>query len=373
MANPTLGVMALYMERHRLEEIDYFRRLTLLGQQLNIEVIIFTPEDIHPNKKQITALQYDSQTSKWIRQLRPIPQLIYDRCRFQRTYRFPLLRKFRATYPHIHYLNHPMSHKWPVYQLLYKNASIRSYLPETAQYQQPKDLLPFLKTYDMIYLKPNDGTGGRGILCIRRLRNNQFLIQGRDKNRKIIVPHKLTATQIAPQFNSWGLKNHYLIQQGIPLMLPDGRVHDYRLLIQKNGSGQWEVTGCAGRIGPSRSITSNLHGGGKAVPVLQLLHSRFSSSTVIHQILRDMERLSKLVVYQLERRYGRLCEMALDIAVDLTGHVWLLEVNPKPAREVFRLIKETNVYEKALRRPLEYALWLHKQGQLAGGEIPRNN
>jgi glutathione synthase/RimK-type ligase-like ATP-grasp enzyme len=361
---PTLGIMTLYLKDNKLEEIDYFRKLTLIGNKLNIRVIVFTPEDLHSDKKLVSALQYEPSKAKWSTSWRPIPDLIYDRCRYQPNYRFTLLRKFRAAYPQLTYLNRPIGHKWTVHQSLYKNSSIRPFLPETTQFHKPSDLIPFLQKYNIVYMKPSDGTGGRGILCIRRLVNNQYLVQGRDRNRKIIQPLKMRAEQIATKFQSWGFKDHYLIQQGIPLALPDGRVHDYRLLIQKNGEGNWEITGCAGRVGPLRSITSNLHGGGRAMPMAKLLQSRFTSSEKINEISESMDQLSYLVAAHLEKQYGRLCELALDIAVSPSGHVWLLEVNPKPAREVFIRIKEFETYEKAIRRPLEYALWLHNQNQL---------
>jgi hypothetical protein len=359
LPQPTLGIMALYLNGKKLEEVDYFRKLTIQGKKLKINVIVFTPEDLHPSKKAVAALQYDPVKDKWSRSWKAIPDLIYDRCRFQKSYRFPLLRKFRAKFPQLTYLNRPIAHKWNLHQSLYKDLSIRAYLPETIQYHNPADLYPFLKKYSLVFLKPSDGTGGRGVLCIRRLGNKLYLIQGRDLNRRIITPRKMRAEQIAASFDSWNFKDHYLIQQGISLALPDGRVHDYRLLIQKNGNGEWEVTGCAGRIGPLLSVTSNLHGGGKSMSMLQLLQSRFTSPEKITEITKSMEQLSHLVAVHLENHYGRLCELALDIAVSPSGQVWLLEVNPKPAREVF--IKELDTYETAIRRPLEYALWLNQR------------
>jgi hypothetical protein len=361
LPQPTLGILTLYLNGKKLEEVDYFRKLTIQGKKLEINVIVFTPEDLHPSKKAVSALQYDPVKDKWSRSWKAIPNLIYDRCRYQKTYRFPLLRKFRANFSQLTYLNHPIALKWNLHRMLFKELSIRAFLPETVQYHNPTDLNPFLKKYKIVYLKPSDGTGGRGILCIRHLGKQLYLIQGRDLSRRIIKPRKLRAEQIAASFDSWGFKDRYLIQQGISLALPDGRVHDYRLLIQKNGNGEWEVTGCAGRIGPLMSITSNLHGGGRAMSMLQLLQSRFSSPEKITEISKSMEHLSHLVAVHLEKHYGRLCELALDIAVSPTGQVWLLEVNPKPAREVF--IKEIDTYETAIRRPLEYALWLNQNNQ----------
>jgi len=63
----------------------------------------------------------------------------------------------------------------------------------------------------------------------------------------------------------------------------------------------------------------------------------------------------------LETKFGKLCELGMDIAVDPKGNVWLLEVNPKPSREVFRKIGEIATYQKAVSRPLEYAVWMLRQ------------
>ena len=59
----------------------------------------------------------------------------------------------------------------------------------------------------------------------------------------------------------------------------------------------------------------------------------------------------------------------MDIAVDPKGMVWLLEVNPKPSREVFRKIGESSTYQKAVTRSLEYAIWKMKQNQKKTEEI----
>ncbi|MFD2876560.1 YheC/YheD family protein [Paenibacillus rhizoplanae] len=40
--------------------------------------------------------------------------------------------------------------------------------------------------------------------------------------------------------------------------------------------------------------------------------------------------------------------------------IYVLEVNPKPAREVFARSGDNSTYHKALVRPLEYAMWVYK-------------
>ncbi|PYI57089.1 YheC/YheD family protein [Paenibacillus flagellatus] len=362
MAQPTLGIMTLYLSEHSgVEERSYFRKVIAQAEKLGLRAVVFTPVDVDAKNKRIHAYVYDTETGRWSRSWTPFPHLIYDRCRYQDSERFRKFRRFRATYTRLVYLNRPISNKWGMHQFLATSARIRPHLPHTRVYSEHADLTAFMRGRRLVYLKPINGTGGRGILRIERQSGGHYLVQGRDRNRRIVAPKLVSAKQLPLQLAAWNVKDRYLIQQGIPSKLPDGRVHDFRLLIQKNGSGEWEVTGCAGRVGPKMSITSNLHGGGQAVPMTELLRRRFASEEKIEEIRKAVYSLGYAVATEVEGRFGRLCELGIDIAIDPDGHPWLLELNPKPAREVFARIGEKETYEKAISRPLEYALWLYKQ------------
>lgn len=359
--NTVLGIMALYYNDHRkLEERSYFKQLTQSGAKMGIDIFVFTPADIHWSQKRMHAHYYDLQTLKWKRQWRSIPSLIFDRCRYQPNKRFKQLRKFRARFPQLTYLNRPLANKWNIHQILNKNPQFRPHLPRTRKYRGYSDALHMLATKRTIYLKPVNGTGGRGILRIQK-RGKLFHIQGRDQRRRIVPAHSVSKANLSAKLKAWNINKPLLIQQGIDLKLNNGRVHDYRLLMQKNRNGVWEVTGCAGRIGAKHSITSNLHGGGKAVSMKNLLKQWFSDESTRQSIQNKVYQFGHNVVHEIENKFGRLCELALDIAIDRSGHIWLIEINPKPSREVFSKIGEPDTYKKAIKRPLEYALWLDEQ------------
>jgi hypothetical protein len=359
---PTIGIMTLYSGRRRIvpEELTYFRKMSVQGRQLGLNVIVFTPEDVNHERKLIRAHWYDASAGGWRIGWRSFPALIYDRCRYQPTPKFQKFKQFRARYSHLTYLNRPIANKLTVHQVLSKNTDIRRYLPATKRYS-PTELSNMLQSRSLLYLKPINGTGGRGILRLERLGGGFVRLQGRDRNRKLIPASTVSGKQLPSRLSALGVNEKYLVQQGIALKLKDGRVHDYRLLIQKNGSGEWEVTGCSGRVGPPSSVTSNLHGGGKAMPMMSLLRRRYGSEERADTIRREVYQLSRDIADSLEEQYGKLCELGLDIAIDPDGKPWLLEINPKPAREVFRRIGEKDTYKKAIRRPLEYALWLNRQ------------
>ena len=104
-----------------------------------------------------------------------------------------------------------------------------------------------------------------------------------------------------------------------------------------------------------------LHGGGEAITMKALLQQWIKNEDTVHAVTVKAEKLGVEMAAFLEQTYGRLCEMALDLAIDRSGHIWLLEVNPKPAREVFIQAGERETYRRAIIRPLEYAIWLHEE------------
>lgn len=363
MAKPVLGILTLYLnERKSLEERPVYEKMIAAGKRIGIDAFVFTPQDVDDRSGRIYALVYRPEAKSWTRKWVRFPHVIYDRCRIQKSQRFQQLLAFRKRYSHLTFLNRPLRNKWTIYRTLAKVAAFRQHLPSTKLYQSPEDVTSLLKKYPTVYLKPINGTGGRGILRIERRKDGSLLLQGRNHSRSIVQPKHVSRSGLPAVLRDWDMRgDRYIAQQGLSIKLPNGRVHDYRMLVQKNGAGVWEVTGCAGRVGPSGSITSNLHGGGKAASMNALLRQWVGSESAIAQIRNTAESLGVNVARYLETTYGALCELALDLAIDRSGRVWLLEVNPKPAREVFSQAGERDVYRKAIVRPIEYALWVYQQ------------
>ncbi|GGF85807.1 endospore coat-associated protein YheC [Paenibacillus albidus] len=363
MPEPVLGILALYLnEAKQLEEKSVYQKMIVEGSRIGLDVFVFTPADVNPGKELIHALVYDPKSGKWSRKWRKFPNMIYDRCRIQRSERFQQLLRFRSRYHHLTFLNRPLRNKWTIHQTFSQKSRFRQHLPETMLYQSTADLQKLLKHSSVIYVKPINGTGGRGILRIERLQSakRRFDIQGRRQDRRIIAPRKVTLPRLESIVRQWCLGGQYLVQQGIPLRLSSGRFHDYRMLVQKNGQGIWELTGMAGRVGAANSVTSNLHGGGRAVRAEKLLKEWLGSEDKAEKAMKTAEKLGLEAAVFLEDSFGALCELALDLAIDREGRIYVLEVNPKPAREVFARSGDMATYRKSLLRPLEYALWMYK-------------
>lgn len=231
------------------------------------------------------------------------------------------------------------------------------WLPETCHYQ-PTAFREMLTRYRYVFVKPSNGTGGRGILRIKKTATGYELL-GRTKQRNKIQL-RLTSTQaLSKRVKSWAQGELFVVQQGLALDLIPGRSVDIRLMIQKNSEGQWSVTGLGVRVGGNKSATSNLHGGGKAIPASEFLTPRFGSQQTF-AIIRECHDLAHQTASTLEKHFGRLIELGLDIGIDVNGRVWLIEVNPKPGREIFRQLGQKTRYEQSIKRPIEYALYLSR-------------
>ena len=164
MPEPVLGILTLYLnDAKQLEEKAVYRRMIIEGDRIGLDVFVFTPMDVHPSKELIHALIFDPKTGKWSRKWRAFPNMIYDRCRIQRSARFQQLLRFRERYKHLTFLNRPLRNKWTIHQTFSQKSRFRQHMPETLLYQSSADLHRMLKNSSVVYVKPANGTGGREI------------------------------------------------------------------------------------------------------------------------------------------------------------------------------------------------------------------
>ncbi|MEK4451019.1 hypothetical protein BSK66_09930 [Paenibacillus odorifer] len=57
--------------------------------------------NVHASKELIHALVFDPKSGNWSRKWRTFLNMIYDRCRIQRSARFQQLLRFRERYMHL--------------------------------------------------------------------------------------------------------------------------------------------------------------------------------------------------------------------------------------------------------------------------------
>ncbi|SEG44844.1 YheC/D like ATP-grasp [Paenibacillus sp. UNC499MF] len=222
---------------------------------------------------------------------------------------------------------------------LLKHGKIRRNVPETRFYRK-STLKAMLSTYKMVYVKPNSGTGGNGVIRVERRK------EGYNFQLHTAVRRFRDFESMEKALRARTKKIPYVIQQGIHLLRHNGRLFDLRIMIQKNPGGTWETTGMIGRTGHPRKIVTNLCRGGSSKPVEVLLKGHVADR---NRYKASLLKLGLGAARHLNKTFPRIKEVGLDVGLDPNLHPWILEANPRPKISGFKTLKNKNIYRKMLR------------------------
>lgn len=357
--NRLLGIIVCTVQQYPpIPEKSYYELLTLIGKNMGIEIVVFSPKSINWAVRRVQGFVYDPVLKRWRMKTTTLPNVIYDRCFYMSTNHYqsyqPYVQKLRRD-PHIKLLGVPLKGKWQLAELVAQSPLSR-YLPHTVRYTTQKDALTFLQKNKAIVAKPIGGSHGRGIVAIfRSKQNNPYYVIGRTKENRAL---SLTFENIRHTLN-WLDRfignTRYILQPYLHLRTPGNVPFDIRVLMQKDERQQWQMTGMAVRTGAPNALTSNLHSGGTAKKIAPFLTQLFYDRQTVQRIEQEIRTLCQRISLLIEQKHGRLCELGIDIGIDTQKRVWLLEVNSKPGRQVFRQSGEKHIYYTALKRPLMYA------------------
>ncbi|EFM10215.1 conserved hypothetical protein [Paenibacillus curdlanolyticus YK9] len=349
----------------RMPEDRLCRLLAASGSEQGVCVIVVDPDSSMPAAGQITGFQLNGD--RWEPANCALPDLVYDRSYANsmderlrcRTALRALIARSGARL-----LNSDLPGKWRVYTALEQQPALRPLLPATWLFQRGADLIGQLrKQPNGLFLKPSAGMQGRGALRIQSQSDGSLAIAGRTKRSNqpfalsYAAPERAEASQWLERFIGSAT---YLVQPYLSLSDEEGRPHDVRLLVQKDGSGRWQATGAACRVGANGGVTSNLHGGGAAVAAFTRL-SQLYGERIADRLLTRMEEAALLAAPAIERHFGRFAEFGFDFGITPTGKLWLLEANSKPGRQSFRRIGDKQAEQLSASRIIAYAC------SLAGG------
>ncbi|WP_284641160.1 YheC/YheD family endospore coat-associated protein [Paenibacillus silviterrae] len=376
----TLGIMTTRTEGDvPFTNRGFYRRLIVCGRRYGLTVFVFSPEDIDWSLSRVTGYVYEPSLKQWVSRWFPLPDAVYDRCFFSTRKEYAnyrtALRRLLEQQP-VRLLGYGLKGKWEVQQLLQREERLRPFLPPTEELRSSRTMLEWLKRRDAIVLKPQGGSQGRGVLLVRResagmarvsaaavtenTAEAAFSVRGRDARNRRVAHGFGDAAALLRWLRRFTGRRSYLVQPYLQLHDASGDAYDVRSLVQKDGAGRWQLTGMAVRQGQGGSLTSNLHGGGKAEAAGPFLARVFGPEKA-RQLQKELTRLSELIPDVLESCHGRLVELGIDFGVDLDGYIWILEVNSKPGRSIFTYLQDDKARNRALENPIRYAKYLLTQ------------
>lgn len=240
------------------------------------------------------------------------------------------------------------SSKWALHHYYSRSSSLRQYLPPTAILSR-KTLSAFLKRYSSVYIKPDREHTGTGIIRAWKKGGRYSFVKVKGKKR-----YSSTAEGLYKRIRKTNGNGRHIIQKTIPLAKVNGRRFDIRVMMMRNASGSWEYAAMLAKVAGKGSIISNVRrGGGYALKVESAL-GRFLSREKTAQVKRRLIQLG----YQISRHFDhfkRRSQLGIDLAVDKTGRIYLIEVNHEvPSHKLFLRLKDKSSFRNIRRLARAY-------------------
>lgn len=310
-------------------------------------VCVFAPDDVNWDTQTIKGMVERNGT--WHKQAVPLPQCIYNRLSSREAEQSDqvaaLIQRFRER--QIPFFNQHFLNKWQVHQALAAQPEAAAYLPRTVLYESIEELKQMLREHRTVYAKPTNGSMGKGIVRVSRQPQGYWLQQANGR-----ISRFPNALALHRQLQKLKGSHTYLLQQSLPLIRAEQRAADFRALVQKNKTGQWGVTSLVARLG-SNSVVSNVARGGSIMSAVRALHLCGPWKQGRRPTPNMLKQAALRLAAALERALpGHYAEFGIDLGVDTSGRIWLLEVNSKPSKAENTLHQPMPTDEPAqLRRP----------------------
>lgn len=336
-----------------------FIDLIKVGRERGALVYVTRAKDLKLGQKRINGFLYHSESRTWSQVLVPFPHVVYNRIPNRKDEQKPEVQQLlKACLRHskLKLFNPSFFYKWTLFEWLNKSKLTRKYVPATRRLAGPTDLERMLSLFPQIYLKPVKGKAGAGIMRVEhsRTRPVPYVLRVQATKQSKAISYSSFA-KLWSAVKSATSSEEYIVQQGIQLTRYENRPFDLRVLVQKNGQGEWSLTGIGARVAGKSSITTHVPRGGSIHEPEVVLTAALGGETARRTLLKvRMAALS--IARQIEKASKHMLgEMSMDLGVDVTGQIWFFEANSRPMK-----FDEPDIRRKSLERLIEYSQFISK-------------
>lgn len=306
---------------------SFFNEVADIYRKRGGVISVFRPQDVDWEARTVRGLI--RRGGAWRKTVLSLPQCVYNRVVSRQWERSEAMTTWvqRCKDASIPFFNENFLNKWHVHSALEKQESAIPYLPRMVSYQGEEQLQEMFSHFHTVYFKPANGSMGRGIVRLRRTQSGYQAVSPGGINK-----HFSNLAGLHRYLHKLRHGKSYLLQQGLRLIGVNGRPTDFRVLVQKNNTGQWAVTSMIARLGQNR-IVSNVSRGGSMVSALRALHICGPWHGGARPTPQKLKNVALKLADLLEKALpGHYAELGVDLGVDVNGRIWLLEVNSKPSK-----------------------------------------
>lgn len=356
---PLIGILTIRNgQSFRGRRKDY-SEIIRTAQKLGGLVYVFTAENIDWENGTSLSYLYDGYRRKWISAQLPLPDVVYNRIPYREDEARPEIQETLAKLQakkNLRLFNKHFFNKWQLYQCLYRDELLNDLLPESEMLTDSDILADMLTRHSFVYLKPVTGMAGDGIMKVMQMKNGMYqLIYRKSNESNEVVSRKYDDLSFLwKRIKKMASGQLYLIQQGIPLAEYAGNPFDVRLLVQKNRVGKWQVSGIGIRVAGKGKITTHVPRGGYIASPKEVFSEVFphQDSAVLTE---KIKKAALGIAASLDREFGPLGEISMDIGITPQEKLWFFEANAKPMK-----FDEPHIRKISLKRVVEYCQYLSR-------------
>lgn len=354
----TLGVASTVKPCDGLgrSKAPFFERMAMRARHQGARLIVFNPEQANLQNETVTGYVLSpSVASCWMRETLVMPDALYDNV-FVHLAVQGLVQPLRsyAKEHHVPLFNPSLPGKGAMTRFVSQISGTLMRVPQTQIIQNEKTVVDMMNRYATVYVKPTGGYGGRGVLRMTSTPQGVWVecdrFQG-DKKLSTVLSnvdfHRFYERVIA--------KRAHIVQEQIPLLQVEGANVDFRVVLGRDRQGVWQVVGIVPKVAAKHGVVTNLVAGGNRLSMNELksVLGRARTKDISNQLIRS----AKVVSGALSKKYKTFGIVGYDLGVDESGHVWYIEMNPKPARRL--LFSEMS--KKAGDLAVDFACYLADQ------------
>lgn len=152
-------------------------------------------------------------------------------------------------------------------------------------------------------------------------------------------------------------KMQYIVQQRLPLATYQGRPFDMRVSVQRDGTGDWQVTGIVVKVASSNHFLTNVAQGGSVHQLQNILAEEYPQlqQQAVFDAIHDF---SLRVARHLGCNLPNMADLGLDVGITTDGFPLFIECNGKDQRYSFREAGMMEEWKASYYNPMAYSKYL---------------
>lgn len=321
---------------------------TLIYPEIGGLLVAFSTDSIDFEEKTVEGYYYDNNFKgkglPWVAGTFPIPDSIFSRTMLSED----TVNKIKEE-TNNHIFNSNFFNKWEFWKKVKKSKRAGEYLPETRLYTDFSIIEEMVDKYGAAYLKPLNGTLSRGLYKVIKLEEGYGLKPKQGEDMTIFSSPEDIGAYLDEVINNY----KYIVQQAINPLKVKERHMDFRVIMQKNETLDWQCTGIIALIGARGDICSNW---GSTAYFEDVFYEEFDfTQQQIFKLKREIIGACKLVCEALESPKENYGDLGFDVVVDEDYRIWILEANKRHYHTVPLWINDVQTFYQTKANPIKYA------------------